>query len=422
MVRKLVVGALAMALFAVNSSAQFYSQNARIEALGGAFIVDDPSDILRYSAYINTYTDDAQISFRDSTNALKYSPIWGVKSIGENFNIGVLANRGRMLTSNFYDTAAYGLGVALFNNANASQVNGIPTDQNIPHLLLGFKAGSLSFGADLFFEYSRYHKTTDDAPTPGIETKTNISATEYNPGGILSVNLGTKDVPISGKFGIGFPRVSGERDESGSKIEVTSKKGLFLDGGAEIGFPLFNLSWTAGSEFRFDTYQFQRNDTAITGKYSNIQWALYAGFETPILDDGLIVFQYDLQLFNNKLKPIVEGYALANRTTSDNNIQHVFSAGVEKPWLNAWVFDKFIARLGLDYVISTDIAHVNGDDSSGDYKAKTKDEADFNQFVPHIGLGITKSVFALDLNVNPTAWAGLVSGPAVGTVTATLIF
>jgi hypothetical protein len=423
MVRKLVVGTLTLALFALNSSAQFYPQNARIEALGGAFIVDDPSDILRYSAYINTYTDDAQITFRSSTdsNALKYSPIWGVKSIGEKFNIGVLANRGRMLTDNFYTTSTNRLRTDL--SISAASVNGIPADQNIPHLLLGVNAGSILIGADFFFEYSRFHQTIDNAPTPGTETKTNISATEYNPGGILSVNFGTKEVPISGKFGIGFPRVSGLRDESGSpKIEITSKKGLFLDLGAEIGFPLFKWNWTAGSEFRFDTYQFQRNDTATTGKYSNFEWAMYAGFETPILDDGLIVFQYDLRLLNSKRRAIVEGYAPANRDSSDNTIEHVFSAGVEKPWLKAGIFDKFIARLGLDYTISTPISHINGDDSSGEYKEKTKDEADFNQFVPHIGFGITKSVFALDLNVNPTAWAGLVSGPAVGTVTATVIF
>lgn len=37
-------------------------------------------------------------------------------------------------------------------------------------------------------------------------------------------------------------------------------------------------------------------------------------------------------------------------------------------------------------------------------------------------LSISKSMFTLDANVNPTVWSGLVSGPAVGIVTLTLQF
>jgi hypothetical protein len=108
--------------------------------------------------------------------------------------------------------------------------------------------------------------------------------------------------------------------------------------------------------------------------------------------------------------------------TSHNRISNIISAGYENTWTSAWVFDKFIARAGLNYWIYSDVDHVKGDGTDGKLSSRIKHETVYNQIDPRVGLGIVKKAFCLDVTVHPTAWAGLISGPAVGEVSATLIF
>lgn len=423
MVRKLVVGALAVALFALNGSAQFYTQNARIEALGGAFIVDDPSDILRYTAYINNYTNDAQITFN--------SPIWGVKSFGPAFNLGVLANKPLLLDNpagaNFYDTSSF-----FMNRING--INGLDRNQNIPHILLGFNLSTIRLGFDLFWENSHFKQNIDNNPTAGPHVVTDVKGTVNNPGFIASIIFGSKEFPITAKYGISFPGISAKSEitttpaagtATTTTTEIESKKGMYLTGGLEIGFTTNRLNWTAGLDDIFNRFQFKNaSGTSLSGTeldnnfFNNL--SAYAGFTAEVDSSSFVTLLYDFQFRTSGHGP--EDQTYDNRTYSTNLISNIISAGYENSWTNAWVFDKFVARVGLNYQISSQVDHVEGDGTGGSYSARTKHETVYSQVDPRLGLGIVKKVFSLDVTVHPTAWAGLISGPAVGTVTATLIF
>jgi hypothetical protein len=423
MVRKLVVGALAVALFVVNSSAQFYTQNARIEALGGAFIVDDPSDILRYTAYINNYTNDAQITFN--------SPIWGVKSFGPVFNFGVLANKPLLLDNpagaNFYDTSSF-----FMNRING--INGLDRNQNIPHVLLGFNLSVIRLGFDLFWENSHFKQNIDDNPTAGPHVVTDVKGTVNDPGFIASIIFGSKEVPITAKYGISFPGISAKSEiestpaagtATTTTTEIESKKGMYLTGGLEIGFTTNKLNWTAGLDDIYNHFQFKNasgttlNGTELDNNFFNNLNA-YAGFTAEVDSSSFVTLLYDFRFRTSGHGP--EDQTYANRRYSTNLISNIISAGYENTWNSAWVFDKFVARVGLNYQISSQVDHVKGDGTGGSFSERTKHETVYSQIDPRIGLGIVKKVFSLDVTVHPTAWAGLISGPAVGTVTATLIF
>lgn len=420
MLRKLAIGLSALVFFAANSSAQFYPQNARIDALGGSFIVNDRSDLLRYTAYMGKYVNSAEVSF-------KSAPIFGVKGFGDAFSLGVLANRGLMLNTagaNFYNFAATSLNAALGTEANVStNINDLSnTPQNVPHVLLGFNLGEMGLGLDLFMEYTRTSgKLLNNPPDPADEEETKVSATVYNPGIIASLNFGSEAMPISVKAGVGFPNIHGVIDQPApaEKIEVNSNKRLYLDLGAELGFTLFNLQWTAGTEWLYDRYQFKR-DTILTETYGNTRLAFYAGFETTIAENVLLTLLYDFQIRSNGHAPETVSYE--NHAFRNNGLTHIISAGLEKPWENAWVFDKFALRAGLDYRITTAVSREHGSSGSDEFKKRVKDDPVFNNFDPRLGLGFTKGFFGLDLVVHPAEWDKLVNGPGVAQVTASMAF
>ena len=429
MIRKLVVGAFAVALFAVNSSAQFYPVNARIEALGGSFIVDDPSDVLRYSAYINKYTNDAQITFN--------SPIWGVKSLGNVFNLGVLANRSLLLDNadgtNFYTfpvTRPDGeLTVAPPLKAVDGDINGLATNQNVPHILLGFNLSSILLGFDLFWENSHFRRNVDSNPATGTDQVTDVHSDVNNPGFIASAIFGPKEIPISLKYGMSFPGITAKSKvttnigttSTTETAEFKSKGGLYITGGAEVGFTTNRLNWSAGADYIFNHFKFKDVDANVTSNnffFNNL--AAYVGFNAEVDENSFVTLLYDFKLKNHGNGP--DDTDFDDRVISYNRISNIISAGYENAWTNAWIFDKFVARAGLNYEINTDVDHVNGDGADGEYSSRVKHETVYNQVDPRIGLGIVKKVFSLDVTVHPTVWSGLVSGPQVGTVTATLIF
>ncbi len=419
MVRKLLLAATSVALVAMSSFAQFYPENARINALGGSFIVDDASDMLRYSAYMNEYTNDVQLSF----NGVNGSPIFGVKSFNDVFNLGLILNQRLMVNNpagtNFYDTSA------TFLRTLDDQIAGIVKTQSFPHVLLGFNLKPVKIGVDLFYEYSHFRKSIEDDPSTGTGTDEEVKGDVNNLGFIASVASTNENFPIAVKFGMGWPKASGSEEVTTANSvtrEVKSKGGLFMNGGAELGFTTSALKWTTGLDYIHNHFQFQDAAGVESNNYFFNNFAAYIGFNADIDASSFVTVLYDFQLRNYGHGPDKEAYAPNARTYSTNLISNILSAGYENTWTNAWVFDKFVLRTGLNYVISTTIDHVNGDGEGGSYSSRVKHETVYNQVNPKIGLGIVKKVFSMDLTVDPANWAGVMNGPDVATVTATLNF
>jgi hypothetical protein len=392
----------AVALFVCGVSAQYYPQNARIQSLGGNFTVDDINDVLRYSVYMNEYKDDLQITF--------ISPIIGIKAIGENLSIGIIANRGLMLdvsANSFYETAPDAV-----DNIAAAGLPSVDTAQYIPHLIFGLDLGAVKIGLDAFYEYSRSSFTETTATT-----EINASATVRNPGVIASIKLGPDNIPIAIKAGVGFPKIRGDRETTGpapSEAETRSDKGLFVELGGEIGIPVSELLLTLGGDFVSESYAFELDGVANPAtEYKNRRASIYAALENELFTTGLWSVFYNFNFGNHNEDDV---------STRDNNtITQTFAGSLENGFDNIWIFDKIIPRGGLRLDATTSITKL--DESTTE--RRTKDPTTISDVIPTVGLGFNKGAFELDfnLNLNPEGgWDKLAIGPDVATVTATLRF
>jgi hypothetical protein len=423
MVRKVLTGLFIVAVFATGSFAQAYPSNARIDALGGAFIVDDQSRILAYPAQMNNYADNAQVTFN--------TPIWGVKSLGKTVNVGVVVNRPLMLSfpsdsGFFYGAARANLGAPI----NATGGRALGTGQNIPHVLFGLNLKAVKIGFDLFYEYTNYKQNIDDNPSTGNHVETEVSGNIHNAGGIASVLLDINKMSLQIKGGVGLPGTRGKRETvttpvgGGTSVTVTnessSESAFFGVLGAELGLKVKDFNVTLGGEFVGSHFQMKNAAGTLQNRFFYRNLDVYAGFTADVNKTGLAVLMYDFGFNSNGNEP--ENITYAQRKNYTNYIYNVLYAGYEHTWKKAWFFDIFKARAGLNYAIYSQVDHSIGEGDGGEYDSRTKHETVYDQVNPTVGIGVTKNVFALDLSVNPTVWAGLISGPSVAKVTLSLDF
>lgn len=387
-------------------SAQFYPYNSRMESLAGTFIVDDMTDVLRYAAYMKNYPNDLQVTFT--------SPIIGVKALNENFRLGVIGNRGLMLSQQFA-TNFYSIAVPFVDSAIVAAPNISISNQWIPHVLLGVDAGILTLGFDLFLEYARSRFKQEN---PQEHTKAYASI--HNPGFLASALFGD-NFQFAAKFGLAVPMISGKQESDSRTTEVESDKGVYLEFGGEATIPVSSVKVSLGADLIMEKYAFIWDDTITQGsrsadttdEFSNSRIAIYAGIEGKIFTNGLWAAQYTLNLTGNTSEN--DGADLRIRAS---RIVHTFSGCIENGWENLWIFDKVYARGGMRLNLETPLSS----EELGQTETHTKNQTYFNQLVPTVGIGICKGVFTLDLNINLGQWDNLVTGPQVSRVTAGLMF
>lgn len=393
-------------ILAFSASAQFYPYNSRMASLAETFIIDDINDVLRYAAYMKNYENDLQVTFT--------SPIIGIKAIDDRLRLGVIGNRGLMLSQrfaqNFYSTAVP------FINESIEPVPDISiSNQWIPHAILGVDAGILTLGFDLFFEYARSRYNYKDSVQ-----ETTASASIHNPGVLASALFG-KDFQIAAKLGLAVPRISGKVESNASTIEAESDKGAFLEFGGEAEIPISAVKLSVGVDLILEKYAFEFSQetppaskvTATTDEFTETRTAIYAGVHGDIFTNGLWAAQYTLNLLGHTSKN--EDSKTKER---QSEIVHTFSVCLENGWDNLWIFDKVYARGGMKMNLKTPSTY----DEAGRAEIKTKSQTEFDQLEPSVGLGIQKGVFTLDLNINLGQWDNLVTGPKVSKVTAGLLF
>ncbi len=393
-------------VLAFSASAQFYPYNSRIESLAETFIIDDINDVLRYAAYMKNYKDNLQVTFT--------SPIIGIKAIEDNLRLGVIGNRGLMLSQhfaqNFYSTAVP------FVNESIQIVPDISiSNQWIPHAILGVEAGILTLGFDLFFEYASSRYNYKDSVL-----ETTASASIHNPGFLASALFG-EDLQFAAKFGLAFPRISGKIESGNSTAEAKSDKGAFLEFGGEAEIPISAVRLSVGVDLILEKYAFEFSQeappaskvTETTDEFADTRTAIYAGVHGGVFTNGLWAAQYTLNLLGHTSEDE------DNKTKErQSEFIHTFSVCLENGWDNLWFFDKVYARGGMRMNLKTPSTY----NEAGKAETKTKSQTEFSQLTPSVGLGIQKGVFTLDLNINLGKWDNLVTGPQVSKVTAGLLF
>jgi hypothetical protein len=72
----------------------------------------------------------------------------------------------------------------------------------------------------------------------------------------------------------------------------------------------------------------------------------------------------------------------------------------------------------LSYGITIPVSYSRN--AAGETSARQ--QTAYGNVTPTVGAGVKKGPVQLDVVINPANWAGLVSGPAVGTVTLTARF
>lgn len=389
-------------VFAFSASAQFYPYNSRMQSLAETFIIDDINDVLRYAAYMKNYKDNLQVTFT--------SPIIGIKSIEDKFQLGIIGNRGLMLSRSFAEDF-YSTAVPFVNNSIQLAPDLSIDNQWIPHAIFSVDAGILTLGFDLFLEYVRSRYTQKDS-----QQEISASASIHNPGFLASVLLG-EDYQIAAKIGLAVPRISGKEERSNSTNKAESDKGFFLEFGGEAGVPLSSIRLSLGVDFILEKYAFLFSrevpeETSTSNEFTNTRTAIYAGVEGDIFSNGLWAAQYTLNLLGHTSE------GSSNNKLRNSRVIHTLSVCLENGWDNLWIFDKVYARGGMRMNLQTPYTY----EEVGQIETKTKSQTVFDQLVPTVGLGIGKGVFSLDLNINLGQWSNLVTGPQVSRVTAGLAF
>ncbi len=392
------LGLLALLSVAALASAQFSRPtNARISSMGGAFIVDDITDVFRYPVTMLDYRGQLQATFN--------APIIGVRNSESMFTLGATANRGNVLRNYYGD--AIGVTDPAFGNM-----------VNLPHVLLGFDLGSIQLGADAFVEYSRLSSKTEDE---ALDMETSVSGMVVIPGVIASARFGSESLPIMVKAGIAFPNTSGEGKVtmagSTTTSELSTKKGLYLETGAEAKTSMLGLDWTLGLGYTFESYQFEEDDVSTNPVY-NSNLSGYLGFELGVLEDGIAAVQYQFNQTHPYDYQDVDGNSYARNDT----VSHVFNMGLEKGWENVWVLNSFQLRGGMNYGIIVPYVRDHSESDLGNSDTREKYPAFDTELFPTVGFGLSKGFLQLDMTINMGTWGGFFTGPDVGAVTATMKF
>lgn len=378
---------------------QFYPQNARMNALGGTFILEDFSDIMRYPVEMTSYRNAMQATWNNA--------IFGVKSVGDVLSLGVVVNRGMMMDES-WSNSFYQNGVAMINSlASLDPLAGtVDPVRAMPHVLIGTDLSVVSIGVDLFWEHTGIHFDNKTAAAT-----TTLDGGVHNFGTIASGRMKVADIPIKAKVGVSLPGISGKYSDGTNEVEVGSESGLFLNFGGETDIPLSDFTVTAGLDLIFENYEFTVDDSSNGNVFGNSKKAFYAGIKGDVFTDAKWGAQYTLAVLDSN-----------GTTTADTLLRrdfiHALSCGLENRWSSVWKFDELIFRGGLLMNITT----VNRNRKDGVNDLKSADAVAYGPVIPTIGAGVRKSFFQLDIILNPTTWAGVVSGPQVGQVTATVTF
>ncbi|MDR2693828.1 MAG: hypothetical protein LBB74_06395 [Chitinispirillales bacterium] len=436
-----IIKALSVAAAVTSAaSAQFYSpMDARQAGMGGGATIADFYDVYNYPALMFEYQNNISATVMPGGAS---GGILGIKSLNDRFAVGIAANQGLMAnqgiaclvpnTDGGFDTVAV---VPSFASTAINSLNGAlpaintlgftfePSNlwkTNIPHLLLGFNAGTVKLGADIFVEYSRYNNFEETGADNGTITDS-YNGLLLNPGARLSADIDIGDIGLMTKAGLSLPsfEIKEELSRPGAETVINSTKsdkGLYVELGAELAMPVKSFELTAGTFYIFTEHSIKNSQMS----YWNSNFSLYAGGEFSFLTTAKASAKYAFS-------------RIAGTTTTTatlNSITYIFdemvgfhyhsiSAGMENVWDKAYFFDSVSLRAGAVYGIV---------DYVGNYSEnRSINKRDWKRFaehavIPTMGVGVTKSFLTIDLYCDIGSWNGAFTGPAVGAATATIKF
>jgi hypothetical protein len=382
-------------------------QNARIDAMGGAFIVKDFSKTLYNPAIMNDYKDHAELTFNPSA-------VLATKSAGSAFSLGVVMNRGLMLRY-FYSIADSAL-----DYFTGSRLPGAPTMQYFPHILWGIDLATVQIGFDTYLEWDRatYNSLVE---VPGAFQEMDGKLTISHPGCIAGFKFNLNSATVLLHLGGGLPRATGtlERTNIGT-AKIETETGIFGRAGGEVTTRVKALDLTIGAEGRYEKFQFSSLDPSpnaekIRTEKTTIQTAIpYIG-ATATLSNGVLVVGMGRSSIDIMKVENDDG----DTSAIEYNLRHSLICGFEKQVKKPWKFDSLAVRGGVSW---------GAFNSWTDFQSTTvpttqvtsKPISTLGPAYPYFGFGASKSFFTMDLMLSPASWASAFTGPAVSRATITL--
>ena len=450
---------------AAAASAQFNgATNARMEALGGAPF-SDITGIYAYPSLMTGYTNQVQATFGSEYAATEPRGFIAVKSINDVLSLGLMANHGMVAPEPVFAARDF-----LQDPMDPDNYFNYYYDYNyFPHLLLGLDFGGFSLGADIFFQSaSAKFKSDSTYSEPGNtfsrEDEKFGSITVF--GTRISAGIDLGFVSLLAKFGIGFPSFKANHEWSQSETgqdklsnpddsEDSFESALYMETGAEAGMSLIGLDLTlgfdyTGSKHEFEPYKLRTPQTGTPAQntlretdhwYSLLD--IYLGCEFNVLETMAAAagYKFTRNAYTRTVKttisiedpdgifiPSTNPASSTETKATEGSHQHTLNAGLENTWDDAWIFDAFSVRAGARYSIYYDFTK-----GSYEYERPSmniKRESNYNStsiwshspVTPTFGVGLSKSVFSLDLAFDMGEWQGFTMGPPVAMVTGTLKF
>jgi hypothetical protein len=400
---------LFLLLFAALSDAQ----NARMDALGGNFCVEDISSVLLNPASSAYYTDAVQgTAYQDGT----FGPFIGIKSIGKSFSIGIAANMPEYMQSTFYGDAKR------FLDSTIDTESALPEKfPPYPHLFAAIKLPFMTFGTEVFYERAAISSSlTENGKRTSVKKEIATAGVNLN----TSITIGIFGIYPFMTYAI--PSMSGTYIPGTDTVEHSSLVSeRSIKGGVELGLSPDQWVFTLGGILLSENYAFQNDRSRNNKNYRYFVNALdlYGGITVYPTDNLLlsVVYSYGRNQYTCNSDDYVENVKqYSSDLWTENSHFAVASCELihEIPSFNMNV----IFRTGVYWYLNS--TEWQSDYTEENYRSNENIQypASVSQVAPTIGIGFEKGILRFDIASKLAGWSGIASGMPVVTGTLTLDF
>lgn len=390
------------------------AQNARIDALGGNFCIDDISSIQWNPSASVYYNDMVQgTAYQDGS----FGSVIGIKSLGKYFSLGISANTPADLQSSFYTDAKS------FLDSTIDTMSVLPEQlPPYPHLITAVKLPFMIIGAEFFRERTRRSLTfTEESVTHTVHKEVANTGMNLN----ASIMIGKLGIYPFFKFAV--PVMSGEiiTGSVDSTVHSTTSLNRTIKCGMELGISPHRFTFTLGGLIFSENYVFESDQLLNERNSKNFVTAidLYGGVTTYPKENVLLSIVYN---FNHAQYTATDETKINSALQNSNDIwiedNHFTVASCELNHdIPSWGI-SIILRTGISWYVSTVSLNSEYSEENYTYKENTKYPGDVSQVVPALGIGFQKGMISFDIASKLAGWSGIASGMPVVTGTLTLDF
>jgi hypothetical protein len=392
-------------------AALLYAQNARIEALGGNFILDDISMMSGAPASGNYYGDIIQATaFSDSMAGSVYA----VKSFGGLLSAGIIANQDSYLLSDFYSDARLSL------DSTLSLIDTLPIKfGTYPHLVLATEIGDFGIGCELFFERSSNSRSWTSASGAKESQKAEIR----NTGAAVSAAMQLWRLGIYPYAWFNFPSARGSAVVNDTSRDVKSSlPGKALYGaGIESSIDLETVYFRFGGYYTNEHYQLFTTRGAAESMEDCLMTStgVYGGCTAYPIDALLlsVAYSYERPLYDYFFPGATAGSGFSNHYAES---VHFLVGSCEYTISTLKVLDFIKFRGGLNWTFVRATYSETEAYPGAVFTAHIEYPDESSPVEPTFGIGLGRKGIHFDIASSLGGWFGLLAGPPILTGTITL--